>query len=135
MKAGIIGLQMVGKTTVFNVLSRGKASAAGGTGRREPNVTSVKVPDARLDYLASVFHPEKTTHAVVEFVDLPALGFYDALSEGAVVVEWADRAGEALPADHLRISFEVTGESTRRLMFQAGGPKSRGLAEALNLSP
>jgi len=67
-------------------------------------------------------------------VDLPSLGFYDALSEGAVVVEWADRAGEALPADHLRISFEVTGEHARRLMIQAGGPKSRGLADALNLS-
>jgi tRNA threonylcarbamoyladenosine biosynthesis protein TsaE len=66
-------------------------------------------------------------------VDLPSLGFYDVLGEGAVVVEWADKA--ALPADHLRISFEVTGESSRRLMIQAGGPKSRALADALNLSP
>jgi tRNA threonylcarbamoyladenosine biosynthesis protein TsaE len=71
----------------------------------------------------------------LEGVDLPSLGFYDVLSDGAVVVEWADRAGEALPADQLRISFEVTGESARRLMFQAGGPKSRGIADALNLSP
>lgn len=67
--------------------------------------------------------------------DLASLGFFDVLSEGAVVVEWADRAGEGLPADHLRISFEVTGESSRRLMFQAGGPGSRALAAALNLSP
>src|SRR5688572_23778934 len=73
MKAGIIGLQMVGKTTVFNVLSRGKASSGAVAGRREPNVTSVKVPDTRLDYLSSVFRPEKTTYAVVEFVDVPAL--------------------------------------------------------------
>jgi GTP-binding protein YchF len=64
---------MVGKTTVFNVLSRGKASTGAAAGKREPNVTSVKVPDARLDYLSSLFHPEKTTHAVVEFVDVPAL--------------------------------------------------------------
>ncbi|HEX7899599.1 MAG TPA: tRNA (adenosine(37)-N6)-threonylcarbamoyltransferase complex ATPase subunit type 1 TsaE [Planctomycetota bacterium] len=71
----------------------------------------------------------------LDAVDLPSLGFYDALAEGAVVVEWADRAGEALPADHLRISFEVTGEHARRLMIRAGGPKSRGLADALNLSP
>ena len=70
----------------------------------------------------------------LDAVDLPSLGFYDALAEGAVVVEWADRAGEALPADHLRISFEVTGEHARRLMIRAGGPKSRGLADALNLS-
>lgn len=66
-------------------------------------------------------------------VDLPSLGFYDVLGEGAVVVEWADKA--ALPADHLRVSFEVTGESARRLMIQAGGPRSRALADALNLSP
>lgn len=71
----------------------------------------------------------------LDAVDLPSLGFYDVLAEGAVVVEWADRAGEALPADHLRIAFEVTGENTRRLMLRAGGPRSRGLADALNLSP
>jgi GTP-binding protein YchF len=72
MKAGIIGLQMVGKTTIFSVLSQGKAGASGAR-RQEPNVASVKVPDARLDYLSSVFQPEKTTNAVVEFVDMPAL--------------------------------------------------------------
>ncbi len=67
--------------------------------------------------------------------DLPSLGFFDVLSDGAVIVEWADRAGEGLPADQLRVSFEVTGENSRRLMFQAGGPGSRALAAALNLSP
>lgn len=69
----------------------------------------------------------------LDAVDLPSLGFFDVLADGAVVVEWADRAG--LPADHLRISFEVTGESSRRLMIQAGGAGSRNLLEALNLSP
>src|SRR5687768_8087607 len=73
MKAGIIGLQMVGKTTIFSVLSQGKGSAGGGARRQEANVASVKVPDTRLDYLSSVFNPEKTTHAVVEFVDVPAI--------------------------------------------------------------
>ena len=71
----------------------------------------------------------------LEQVDLPSLGFFDVLADGAVVVEWAEKAGEGFPADHLRISFEVTGESSRRLMFQAGGPGSRALATALNLSP
>jgi len=74
MKAGIIGLQSVGKTTIFNVLSRGKAASVAGSGRRqEPNVGVIKVPDARLDFLSSLFHPEKTTYATVEFVDVPAL--------------------------------------------------------------
>ncbi|HET9132114.1 MAG TPA: GTPase, partial [Terriglobia bacterium] len=74
MKAGIIGLQSVGKTTIFNVLNRGKGAAGPAGGRRqEANVGVVKVPDARLDFLSSVFSPEKTTYATVEFVDVPAL--------------------------------------------------------------
>src|SRR6476659_9064222 len=71
MKAGIIGLPSVGKTTIFNVLNQGKAVVAGSGSRRlEPNVGIVKVPDLRLDYLSSVFNPEKTTYATVEFVDV-----------------------------------------------------------------
>jgi GTP-binding protein YchF len=74
MRAGIVGLQSVGKTTIFNVLSRGKAAAVAAGGRRqEANVGVIKVPDTRLDFLSSIFHPEKTTYATVEFVDVPAL--------------------------------------------------------------
>ena len=74
MKAGIIGLPSVGKTTIFNVLTQGKAAAGPAAGRRlEPNVGIVKVPDARLDFLSSKFNPEKTTHATVEFVDVQGL--------------------------------------------------------------
>src|SRR5499433_2316237 len=74
MKAGIIGLPSVGKTTIFNVLTRGKAAAGPGAGRKlEPNVAIVKVPDARLDFLSSKFDPEKTTYATVEFVDVQGL--------------------------------------------------------------
>src|SRR5215467_13794070 len=73
MKAGIIGLPSVGKTTIFNVLTQGKA-AAGPAGRKlEPNVGIVKVPDARLDFLSSKFNPEKTAFATVEFVDVQGL--------------------------------------------------------------
>lgn len=73
MKAGIIGLSSVGKTTIFNVLTQGKGAAPVGSRRQEPNVGIVKVPDARLDYLSSVFQPEKTTYATVEFVDVQGL--------------------------------------------------------------
>jgi hypothetical protein len=74
MKAGIIGLPGCGKTTIFQVLAHGRASGGGiGTRRQEANVASVQVPDTRLDYLSSAFKPEKTTYAVVEFVDVPAL--------------------------------------------------------------
>jgi ribosome-binding ATPase len=73
MKAGIIGLPSVGKTTIFNVLTLGKAATAGSARRLEPNVGIVKVPDTRLDFLSSKFNPEKTTYATVEFVDVQGL--------------------------------------------------------------
>src|SRR6266567_735588 len=74
MKAGIIGLPSVGKTTIFNVLTHGQAAAGPAAGRRaEPNVGIVKVPDERLDFLSSKFNPEKTTFATVEFVDVQGL--------------------------------------------------------------
>jgi GTP-binding protein YchF len=74
MKAGIIGLPSVGKTTIFNVLMRGKGATGSAAARRsEPNVGIVKVPDARLDFLSSKFNPEKTTYANVEFVDVQGL--------------------------------------------------------------
>jgi GTP-binding protein YchF len=73
MKAGIIGLPSVGKTTIFNVLTQGKAAAGPAGRKQEPNVGIVKVPDARLDFLSSKFNPEKTTYATVEFVDVQGL--------------------------------------------------------------
>lgn len=74
MRAGIVGLPSVGKTTIFNVLTRGKAAAGPAAGRKlEPNVGIVKVPDARLDFLSSKFDPEKTTYATIEFVDVQGL--------------------------------------------------------------
>src|SRR5947209_2021654 len=74
MKAGIIGLPSAGKTTIFNVLTRGKAAAGPAAGRKlEPNVGVVKVPDPRLNFLSSKFNPKKTTYATVEFVDVHGL--------------------------------------------------------------
>src|ERR1044072_3478621 len=85
MKAGIIGLPSVGKTTIFNVLTQGKAAAGPGAGRKlEPNVGIVKVPDPRLDFLSSKFNPEKTTYATIECVGVQGLvrgkGQYMALA-------------------------------------------------------
>ncbi len=69
MKVGIFGPLGSGKTTVFNCLTGLKAET--GFGKTKQNLGSVKVPDDRVDYLASVYHPKKTTYAEILFVDLP----------------------------------------------------------------
>ena len=71
MKIAIVGLPNSGKTTVFNALTRKTAeTAAFSSGRFEPNLASVKVPDPRLDVLADIYKPRKLTAAEVQYVDV-----------------------------------------------------------------
>jgi GTP-binding protein YchF len=71
MKIAIVGLSNSGKTTVFNALTRGTAETTAFTsGRFEPNLASVKVPDPRLDVLAEIYKPRKLTAAEVQYVDV-----------------------------------------------------------------
>jgi tRNA threonylcarbamoyladenosine biosynthesis protein TsaE len=71
----------------------------------------------------------------LEKVDLASLGYADVKGECIVVIEWADKVDESLLGDHLRITFDLTGEHSRRLMFHARGERSAELLRALNLSP
>ncbi|HLF94544.1 MAG TPA: tRNA (adenosine(37)-N6)-threonylcarbamoyltransferase complex ATPase subunit type 1 TsaE [Planctomycetota bacterium] len=71
----------------------------------------------------------------LEAVDLASIGFYDYREEGVIAVEWADKVDERLLGDHLRVAFEVAGENSRRLVFQARGARSEELLRRLNLSP
>ncbi len=74
MKLGIIGLPNVGKSTLFNALTGAGASSANYPFCTiDPNVGVVQVPDARLDKLAEMYHPQLYTPAVVEFVDIAGL--------------------------------------------------------------
>ena len=74
MKLGIVGLPNVGKSTLFNAITRAGAEAANYPFCTiEPNVGVVSVPDKRLDKLAEIYNPEKYTPAVVEFVDIAGL--------------------------------------------------------------
>jgi len=71
MKIAIIGLPNSGKTTVFNALTGGAAeTAAFSSGRVEPNLAAVRVPDARVDALSRIYNPRKTTYAEVQYVDI-----------------------------------------------------------------
>src|SRR5579883_2961082 len=71
MKTAIIGLPMVGKTSLFTILTGvHQETHIGATAAR---VGIAKVPDARLDELAKLFEPPKVTHATVEYVDMPPI--------------------------------------------------------------
>lgn len=74
MKLGIIGLARSGKTTVFNAVTRGSAQVGAYSASTQPNVGVVNVPDERVDRLAIIYHPKKTTYATIEYVDFPAAG-------------------------------------------------------------
>jgi tRNA threonylcarbamoyladenosine biosynthesis protein TsaE len=54
-----------------------------------------------------------------DFVDLGIQEYFEG--QGVCLIEWADRVERSLPAEYLRITFEVTGETTRRLTVQALG--------------
>ncbi|HET9670104.1 MAG TPA: redox-regulated ATPase YchF [Casimicrobiaceae bacterium] len=74
LKCGIVGLPNVGKSTLFNALTRaGIAAENYPFCTIEPNVGIVEVPDARLGPLAAIAKPAKVVPAVVEFVDIAGL--------------------------------------------------------------
>ncbi|HLX22048.1 MAG TPA: redox-regulated ATPase YchF [Usitatibacter sp.] len=74
LQCGIVGLPNVGKSTLFNALTKaGIAAENYPFCTIEPNVGIVEVPDPRLDKLADIAKPEKVLPAVVEFVDIAGL--------------------------------------------------------------
>jgi len=71
MKTAIVGLPMVGKTSLFTILTGVHESTR--VGGMEARVGISRVPDARLDALAKIFQPPKVTHATLEYLDFPAI--------------------------------------------------------------
>jgi GTP-binding protein YchF len=155
----IIGLPQSGKTTVFNALTQAEATTGlFSTGEEEPNLATVKVPDARLDVLTTMFNPKRTVPADVQYYDVAGvakgiseqgmsgrlLGF---LSQGAALVHVV-RAFDDPAVPHpegsvdplrdietmnLELSFSDLGLIEKRLVrLEAGIPKLRGAEREMN---
>jgi GTP-binding protein YchF len=70
LRIAIIGLAETGKTTLFHILTRAQ-SASAAPSKTEIHVGVVAVPDPRLDRLSEMYHPKKTVHASIEYLDAP----------------------------------------------------------------
>lgn len=91
MQLGIIGLPMVGKTTIFELLTEGRHK---GGGVNKANSAMARIPDYRIDFLSELYKPKKTTYAQLEVVDIPGLA--PGNDKGASVFLDAVRQADAL---------------------------------------
>ena len=74
MKLGIVGLPNVGKSTLFNAITKAGAESANYPFCTiEPNIGIVSVPDERLDKLAEMYNPKKVVNTAIEFLDIAGL--------------------------------------------------------------
>ncbi|HWH76370.1 MAG TPA: ATP-binding cassette domain-containing protein, partial [Candidatus Binatus sp.] len=71
MKVGLIGHRGAGKTTIFNMLTGLQAQVGGFGAKEEVHLGVIKVPDSRIDKLAQIYKPKKTTYAEIRFSDFP----------------------------------------------------------------
>ncbi len=124
----LVGPLGAGKT----VLVKGIAAGAGvGDPRRvtSPTFVIVNEYEGRL----RLFHID--AYRLRDGRDLEALGFSEFLEQGAVVVEWADRVGRALPSERLTITIEPVAASARRLHLHGENERARYLMQAVPPAP
>ena len=112
-----------GKTTLIQGIAEG-------LGVPDPVRSPTFVLMARYRGRFPLYHLD--LYRVEDLAEVLDLGLEEYLEgDGLLVVEWADRAREVFPADHLHIALEPTGEQERRLTLRAEGERYRTLLERL----
>lgn len=90
MQLGIIGMPLVGKTTLFELLTESREHS----NQAKSNIAMARIPDDRIDFLANMYHPRKTTYAQMEIVDIP--GLVPGADKGAAIFLESIRKADAL---------------------------------------
>ena len=104
-------------------LVKGVAEGLGAAAAREVTSPSFVLCREYLDGRLPFYHLD--AYRLSGARDLEGIGAEEMLEgDGVAALEWADRAPEILPKDHLAIRFEVTGKESRRLTFTSHGPRS-----------
>ena len=150
MKIGLVGLPGAGKSTVFNALT-GMSVETGYGASSKQNIGTVKVPDPRVDALAGLFHPKKTTYAEIVFTDLGgstttgidratlnAMREVDALCQ--VVRAFPDPGGKApdplgeivdLETEAILADLEIAERRVQRLTKDRSNPRELAVLEKI----
>jgi tRNA threonylcarbamoyladenosine biosynthesis protein TsaE len=109
--------------------AKGVAEGLGAAAAREVTSPTFVLCREYLDGRLPFYHLD--AYRLAGARDLEGIGAEEMLEgDGVAALEWADRAPEILPKDHLAIRFEVTGDSSRRLTFTSHGSRSARLGAA-----
>jgi tRNA threonylcarbamoyladenosine biosynthesis protein TsaE len=122
---GLIGPLGAGKTHLVRAIAEG-LEIADSRAVNSPTFVLIQEYKARLP----VYHFDAyRLRGPAEFFDLGAHEYFEG--SGVCLVEWADRVEPCLPADHLRITIAVTGETSRRFVIEGHGPRHARIVQRL----
>ena len=122
----LVGDLGAGKT----VLAKGVAEGLGAASAREVVSPTFVLCREYLDGRLPLYHFD--AYRLRGAADLEGIGASEIFGgEGLSLVEWADRAPQALPPDRLEVNLEVTGPESRRLTFEARGPQAARLLASI----
>jgi len=113
LQIGLIGMPLSGKTTIFNLITEQHLDTGPGA-KSEIHVASAAVPDERIEFLSDLYHPQKTSPARIQFMDLPGMCSQNGTAaQGAFLldkVRGADVLVQVVRAFHQDFVSQSVGE-------------------------